>query len=157
MIKLILTMVMFLSSVSYAAGVTAATTVPAANDVGVGVMIGKPSGVTGKYWLTDVTALDVNLGQDLDYHYNVSADLLIHPNLSAVAKPYIGLGAELFVTDLHQYGTQSDFGLRAPLGIEILPKGYSVGFYGEVAPGFILTNDVHFFLQSTIGARFYFL
>ena len=42
-----------------------------AEDVGVGIQLGQPMGVTGKYWLSSTSAVDAAAG----YHFNSNFDM----------------------------------------------------------------------------------
>src|SRR5882762_173043 len=48
------------------------------DDLGVGVALGQPMGVTGKYWLTSSSALDGMMGYHFNHNFDAHADYLWH-------------------------------------------------------------------------------
>ena len=52
--------------------------VGAAEDVGFGVQLGQPMGVTGKYWLSSTTAVDGFMGYHFNSNFDIHADYLWH-------------------------------------------------------------------------------
>lgn len=138
-------------------------------EVGLGLMFGEPTGLTGKFWLDKHSAIDVDFTYSWNHSYNIIVDYLYHPTFHSIVKPYIGVGAEVFLFQNdyfidwrhHDYYYASDvhaaFGVRIPLGFEVIPKDLPMGFFGELAPGLIFGREITAFLQGAIGARFYFL
>ena len=92
-----------------------------AGDLGAGAMLGNPTGVTGKLWLSEAHALDAGLG--VSTHFTAYADYLWH-TWTVVPQPaqgklglYFGAGGQ--VRAFHD----SEFGVRAVAGVSYwLPR-----------------------------------
>ena len=75
----------------------------AANEYGLGLMLGNPTGLNGKYWMDDTTAIDGGLAFSFGSHTDLSlhSDYLLH-NKSAfffqddhALDLYYGLGGRI--------------------------------------------------------------
>lgn len=149
--------------------------------LGLGLMLGEPSGITGKYWLSRTNAVDLGMAYSFNNYFAIMSDYLFHfPNaFSPTAKgdlkgqfvPFIGFGAILFVnsaasnsfpqnSNQHFFtdsnGNSAALGLRVPLGVEFLARKAPLGVYVEVDPGVGIIPDTFGFVEAEIGARFYF-
>lgn len=141
---------------------------------GLGVVLGEPTGITGKYWIDRRTAIDTNFSYSFDDYFLLYADYLYHfpsafGHSSAFVSqlnPYVGLGAELMIQS-QDTGTKNrtyfrsdqgsaGFAIRIPLGIEWRPSGPPLGVFVEIAPGVGVVPATFGFVQGGIGARFYF-
>lgn len=145
-------------------------------DVGLGLILGEPTGLTAKFWLSGRDAIDVGLAYSFSNYFLIYSDFLFHfrgafGQSSQFAKgltPYLGIGGELFfVTDSesrlkgnHRYfKDDSDsvgIGLRIPLGLEWMTPTVPLGVFVELAPGVGIAPSTYGFLQGGVGARFYF-
>lgn len=140
-------------------------------DLGLGLMLGEPTGVDLKYWLESNRALHFGLAYSFDHYGQLTGDYLFEfPNVfrgreGAQFVPYVGIGAAFFFgagyTDdagrYHDYhGNSAGLGARVPLGIEFLPHGTPIGITAELAPGVALIPGTFGFIQGYVGARFYF-
>ena len=135
------------------------TTSALAGDVGVGVMVGEPTGLSLKVWSGDQTAFDVAAGWSLgsqDWIY-VHGDYLWHRyeldlDVRGALPYYFGVGGRVL---LHE-GDDSRIGVRVPLGLNYITQDRRFGFFIEVAPVIDLVPDTDFDLTGGLGARFYF-
>ncbi len=135
-------------------------------DEGIGLMLGNPSGLSGKMWIDENVALDAAFGVDRG-DTDIHASLLFHKfnwsNKSPIVPVsmqeadergelpvYFGFGPRLIFRD------DNEFGLRFPLGISYLPKTTPWEFFFEVAPVLRITQEVGFNGDFAIGARYYF-
>jgi hypothetical protein len=97
---------------------------------GLGLELGSPSGLNGKYFLSDSTALNFGIGWIYDRYYyhdrngvNLYLDHLWHPlslsNGPSVKIPlYIGVGGRLWNFNDYRDGADGTaIGVRVPLGI----------------------------------------
>jgi len=137
---------------------------------GLGLMLGAPSGLSGKYYLTGDTALDFGVGV---YHrfghrdgLHVHADFLWHP-VSLLATPafelplYFGLGGRIWDhgTYRNDYYDHTHIGLRAPLGIIFDFNRVPLDIFLELAMVVdVFVDDEHSYadLNGAIGVRYYF-
>lgn len=137
---------------------------------GLGVMLGEPTGLNAKYWMTRESALQFGLSYSFNNYFSLFGDYLYHfPAAFAATRggsqfvPYVGVGLEAFFlnADSHHgyyYGSNSSFdlGIRVPLGIEFIPRQTPLGIWVELAPGIGIVPGTFGFVQAVIGARFYF-
>jgi hypothetical protein len=155
-------------AVSVACGVFCASTLGAADishrhpgeagDLGVGVVLGSPTGLTMKYWLDQSNAFDASLAWKFghDDRLAMSADYLWHITLSDVySLPgklpfYAGAGLRVLA------GDDSEAGLRIPLGLAFLFHDAPIEIYGEIVPVVRFAPDIDSDLDGGVGFRYYF-
>jgi hypothetical protein len=133
---------------------------------GLGLIIGDPTGLTLKGFLTQDTAIDgavgigVLGGDDLHVH----ADFLWHFEVkrwdSAALLLYLGVGPELGLRGAPHPHPPDDhdhvfIGARGPFGLAVM---FNAPFdvFLEVAAGLWLIEDVRFHLDAAIGGRYWF-
>lgn len=136
--------------------------------IGVGVILGEPTGVSVKNWLDTRTAVDAAAawsfsGQD---SFQLHADYLIHPidlpkipEIKGQTTFYYGVGGRLKLqeNDDHNSDNNDDrLGLRLPIGLSLLLSAVPVEFFVELVPILDLVPDTEFELNAAIGARYYF-
>jgi hypothetical protein len=135
--------------------------------LGAGLIVGEPTGVTGKYYLADDRAVDLAVGGAvLGRGIQVHGDFLWHPWLldqqPSFALPlYLGLGARILN---HNAGGGDDedhvrIGLRAPVGILFDFTRVPLDVFGEVAGVLDYRTEgdaIGVDLNAGIGARYYF-
>jgi hypothetical protein len=144
--------------------------------LGLGIVLGDPTGFTGKYWTGPRTAFDGGLAFAFGDYFLVYGDYLYHfpgalGSTSAFTEaltPYVGFGALVaFSTGDHYYhenrrvifrdsDSSVGLGLRIPLGIEWKPPDVPLGVFVELVPGMSVTPNTSAFLEGGIGARYYF-
>ncbi|MBX7151498.1 hypothetical protein K1X84_07645 [bacterium] len=131
---------------------------------GLGVIIGEPTGLNGKYWLTQNTALDFSAawsfvdggrkGDDKDAVQLHSDYLIHHFNLIPVDKGrlplYYGIGARIVLSD------KTGFGARIPVGLDYHFQNAPVDIFFEIVPVLDLIPSTDFDLNGAIGVRFWF-
>jgi len=127
------------------------------NGFGIGIIIGEPTGLTAKYWITDKTAVDGGLAWSLinEGALHVHADFLIHSfNLIHVSKGqlplYLGLGARI------KLASDTRFGARIPLGINYHFGSAPLDVFFEVVPILDLIPATDFDINAAIGMRYFF-
>jgi hypothetical protein len=123
---------------------------------GLGLMLGAPSGLTGKYFLNSREALDFGFG-GMRYYRNRSgfhahADYLWHPLSLASAEPfeiplYFGIGARVFDFDDRFEDSNLAVGLRVPVGIALDFNNVPLDIFLE----FALVADVFVGYRDSIG------
>ncbi len=125
---------------------------------GLGIVLGEPTGLSGKYWLNDRTAIDGALAWSF-YHgssFHLHADYLIHSrNVFETQEPlllYYGVGARLKSGDI----INTQFGIRGVIGVEYLLRSAPIDLFLEVAPILDLTPATDLLFNAGIGARFFF-
>jgi hypothetical protein len=123
----------------------------------LGVLIGQPMAISGKYWLNRLVAIDAAVGWAFSHHgkLDVLGDILVHPYYIPISvgdfPTYIGAGATFRVGN-----GDSFLGVRFPIGAEFLLSGYPVSVFGEVVPVMEVLPDMGFRMEGGAGIRFAF-
>ncbi|RYZ73576.1 MAG: DUF3996 domain-containing protein [Proteobacteria bacterium] len=143
-------------------------------NLGLGVVLGDPSGITAKLWTDQIHAIDAGLAFSLDDYFLVYSDYLWHfPNAIKSSEhflnqlnPYIGVGGTLSFGHENHSGKNhgnSDFrdhsaylGVRIPLGIEWTPDGPPLGIFLEIVPQVTIIPGTHSSVGAGIGIRYFF-
>ncbi len=127
--------------------------------LGLGPMLGEPSGLAGKYWLSENNALDFGVGigflggnSGLSFH----TDYLYHINdlLKWKYKTtfYYGFGLRVRLPS----GSSAAIGVRGVSGILLLVKDLPIDVFFELAPSFRLLPTTGLDFDIAIGGRYYF-
>lgn len=125
---------------------------------GLGVVLGEPTGVSAKYWLTSGTALDFGLGYSFTSSnslFDFYADYVFHSsdmiNSTENFVVYYGPGARLKIRE-----SSSKLGVRGVIGILWLPGGTNFDLFVEVAPILDIIPATKFDFAGGIGGRYFF-
>ncbi len=151
---------------------TGGTPFSANKSFGFGLIIGEPTGLTAKYYLSESTALDFALGEydrfRADRDLGVHIDFLWHPVQIVAVDPfviplYIGLGGRLVGDDDDGRGDDDDLdlGIRAPLGVALDFNRVPLDVFFELAIVIDLVDgddndDDDVDLDAALGVRYYF-
>ena len=146
---------------------TASATAHAMDGLGVGVIVGEPTGLSLKYWLDDEHAIDGAAAWSFWDHdgFQLHADYLWHnfdlidpDSFSGKLPVYYGVGGRLKLEDDEgrRHDDHTVFGIRVPLGISYLFADAPFDLFAEVVPVLDLTPDVDLDINVAIGLRFYF-
>lgn len=128
-------------------------------EFGLGIIVGSPTGISAKYWVSGTNALDFGLGYSFakdNSNLNFHADYLWHDG-SLFNSPqklllHYGCGIRLkTVVD-----GRDSFGARGVAGISWFPTHTPFEFFIEVAPVFKLIPETTLDVDGGLGARFYF-
>ena len=123
-------------------------------DLGVGLFVGDPLGVTGKYFLDDSNALNLGMGVSEDFVMNF--DLVHHiwqfspqPKKGRLA-PYGAIGGRL------EWQDHTDFGIRFMPGLSYWPDMKRLfEIFVEVGPVLRLTHGRRTTVDGSVGLRWY--
>ncbi|MGM0569074.1 MAG: hypothetical protein ACQESB_07665 [Elusimicrobiota bacterium] len=124
---------------------------------GVGIIIGEPTGISGKLWTSDLTAVDGALSWSFREkgYVHIHTDYLYHRfDLFEVTEGrmpfYYGIGGRIIFKD------KSEAGIRVPFGVSYIMEGDHFGFFVEIVPilDLIPSTDIDF--SGGLGARYYF-
>lgn len=129
------------------------------NKFGIGVIIGEPTGITGKYMLNNKNAIDAGVGWKTggDNELHIYGDYLFHLyDVIEVPKGqlpiYFGGGARW----VSREDKDDKFGIRVPIGVEYLFEDLPLGAFIELVPVLNLTPDTDFDLEAGTGIRYFF-
>ena len=138
----------------------------AAPKIGLGFILGDPSGLTGKAFLGDNDAVDLGIGPSARDGFYFYGDYLRHFNnvfpVSGLAL-YFGAGAGLHNHDRDDNGRNDDdddeensLEARLPIGIEYTVRAVPLGIFLELVPALEVIPDFDFHLRGGLGVRYYF-
>ncbi|MFZ4738502.1 MAG: hypothetical protein ACOYM9_21275 [Bradymonadia bacterium] len=133
---------------------------------GLGIVLGDPSGLSGKLFVSRQHAIDAALAFSLvDDVLYVHADYLFHASSLSVRSlsghrflPYVGVGGFIGVRD-NDHGRDDDstgaMGVRVPLGIAWEPR-VPIDVFLEVVPTMRLIPETNGGLDAGLGIRYFF-
>lgn len=140
---------------------------------GLGLMLGAPTALAGKYYLGADTAVDFGLGVIQGFGrrdaLHLHGDFLWHPAVLATTEPfvlpiYFGIGARIadFDDDIDNDGDDDGdltVGARVPIGIMLDFNNVPLDVFLEFAPVFdVIGYDApDFDINVAVGVRYYFL
>ncbi|NQV13842.1 hypothetical protein HQ531_00180 [bacterium] len=124
---------------------------------GIGLALKDGVGLAAKYWLNQKAALAGVINQN-----GVQADYQLH-NYDKIRPEegrnpvYYGLGINLG-TQKADDDTEVSIGVRVPLGIlsYYQKDNYDLDFYLDLVPTLDVTPNTHFWVDGSIGFRYYF-
>ncbi len=145
---------------------------------GLGIIIGDPTGITGKYWISGRSAIDGAIawsmqGENLHLH----GDYLLHKfDLIKVQKGslplYYGIGARFKLGDHDSHDDHNShhphddhdsrhhhddlFGIRIPVGLDYLFGSDPLDIFLELVPILDLVPDTEVNFNAAIGFRYFF-
>lgn len=126
---------------------------------GIGVILGEPTGLSGKYWLSEDRAVDAALAYsflDDNKSFAFHADYLYHLNgiIDRHYKMplYYGFGVRFRLRE----NKDNSFGVRGVIGLIIYLREAPVDIFFEIAPVFRLLPDTSIDFDIAIGARYFF-
>ena len=136
---------------------------------GIGLIVGEPTGLTAKKWLSDTTAIDAAAAWSFDdfNSFQFHADYLWHnfdliktEDLPGRIPVYYGVGARIKLkggNDGQGKGNEdARVGVRVPVGVSYLFHDVPVDLFAEVVPVLDIVPETKFGIGIGIGARYYF-
>lgn len=153
----VLGLVLFISSIGFAAAPASAAEV-GGGTWELGVVLGEPTGLSAKYWMSQANALD--FGAAWSFHgsgqFHFHCDYLFHNyDLFTVDQGsfpvYFGIGGRVRF-DEHD----SRIGLRLVLGAEYITAPYPMSIFFEIAPIVDFAPETEASINGGIGLRFVF-
>ncbi|HPA73771.1 MAG TPA: hypothetical protein PKY31_15985 [Spirochaetota bacterium] len=136
----------------------------AANRFGAGIVLGDPSGLTGKLFISGSDAVDFGLGASAHDGFYLYADYLRHfAGVFPVGELALYLGAgggfrnhDHDESDRHDHDDENSLEVRVPIGVEYTVRQVPLGIFLELVPALELVPDVDFHLRGGLGARYFF-
>ena len=125
--------------------------------IGLGLIIGEPTGISFKYWTGSTTAFDAALAWSFidEGAFHIHGDYIFH-NMRLISVPvgtlpfYYGIGARI------KTANDTKLGVRVPLGLAYLFSNAPVDIFIEVVPILDLMPKTDFSINAAIGARYFF-
>ncbi len=125
--------------------------------VGLGLIVGEPTGISFKYWTGGTTAFDAALAWSFtdEGAFHIHGDYIFH-NMRLITIPegllpfYYGIGARI------KTGNDIKLGIRVPLGLAYLFQSAPIDIFLEIVPILDLTPETDFAINAALGARYYF-
>lgn len=125
--------------------------------IGLGIIVGEPTGISFKYWTSSTTAFDAALAWSFidEGAFHIHADYLLH-SFYLITVPegklpfYYGIGGRLKTSG------DTRFGVRVPVGLDYLFQTTPIDIFLEVVPILDLTPKTDFKINAALGARYFF-
>jgi hypothetical protein len=138
--------------------------------IGLGVILGEPTGVSFKAWIDNRTAIDAAAAWSFSENdsFQFHTDYLIHPfdmpkppEVRGAVSFYFGIGGRVKLKDSdsgRNSRNENDdlLGIRFPVGFSHLMAEAPIEFFAELVPVLDVVPDTDADLNAAIGARYYF-
>ncbi len=132
--------------------------------LGAGFILGDPTGITGKYYVSSADALDFGLGASYGDGFYLYCDYLRHfPGVFPVRELalYLGGGGGFHHHDSdsdrnHHKDEYNSLECRVPLGVEYTLDKAPLGIFAEIVPALQVIPDIESDIRGGIGIRYYF-
>lgn len=134
----------------------------AGGDFGLGLIIGDPTGVSGKHILSDEFAVDWALGlafiagHDIRAHADFLWQLDIKRWESATLGLHVGVGPKIGLRTKKNNDDDFLFGARGPFGLSLRFLKVPLDVFVEVAAGLWIVQKVDLHIDGAIGGRYWF-
>jgi hypothetical protein len=124
---------------------------------GLGIIVGEPTGVSAKLWITERTAVDMAAAWSFsdEEAFHLHADYLFH-NFDLITVEQGRLPVHFGIGGRLKFEDESRLGVRIPIGLTYIFDGAPVDIFFEVVPILDLAPDTDFSANGAIGARFFF-
>ncbi len=132
---------------------------PGLGRFGIGVILGEPTGLSAKVWLSQKTAVDMGLAYSFDQpaDFHLHGDFLFHnfdllPVDNGQLPVYFGVGARV------KFERRADTrcGVRFPVGLAYMFANTPVDVFVEVAPIMDFTPKTKLAFNGGVGVRYFF-
>lgn len=128
--------------------------------LGIGVVLGAPTGFSVKYWQSQRVAYQGSIGGAYKGGLMIGADYLVHEK--ALRNPNLPFyyGGGVFIGDAGFGGPDYSrgsfaFGVRGAFGLDYLVPGHPFDISIELGPALLLTPMVGMGVELSIAFRFY--
>ena len=134
------------------------TSIAQSSGLGLGLILGEPTGISMKYWTGRTTAIDGAVAWSIGKYSgtHLHGDYLWHIfNLINIRRGklpfYYGVGARLGLG-----GKENRVGIRGVAGLAYLLADLPLDVFLEIAPVFDLSPKTDLDLNAAIGIRYFF-
>lgn len=130
----------------------------------LGVVLGAPTGLSGKIGLGGNKSIDgvlaYSLASDLslEFHtdYLIENAYAVHINAPSPLMLYFGIGARFAIIDKGRHDGDVAMGPRAPIGLNYKMVNPNLEFFGELALCLDVIPDTNTDLEGGLGLRYRF-
>lgn len=126
---------------------------------GAGIILGEPTGLDAKYWLSSDTAIQgaIAWSTSSNSSLHLTFDYIYHKweliDVSAGSMPlYFGVGGRIKFRD----DADDNIGIRVPIGLSYMFANDPFDIFVEVVPIMDLSPDTDFTLNAALGGRWFF-
>jgi hypothetical protein len=125
-------------------------------NLGIGAMLGEPTGISAKLWNGDKSAFGFGAAWSFGRYdaIHLHADYLQHSWIDGVEKGnlafYYGIGGRIVLAD------DPGIGIRVPLGLNYIIEDAPIDIFVEVVPILDLAPSTDFDGNGALGLRYYF-
>lgn len=142
----------------FAAVVCSAVSSACAGSFGLGIILGEPTGVSFKQWITRANAVDAAAAWSFDSPgaFHVHMDYLYHRGVDVESDAggfmfYFGIGGRFKAEE-----NETRLGVRVPLGLDYVFDDAPLDLFFEVAPIMDLAPETEFRVNGGFGIRYFF-
>jgi hypothetical protein len=133
---------------------------PEPGDIGVGIVLGEPTGVTGKMWIDNDIAIDTAMAWSFEKkgYFHFHTDYLFHDPFKRLEVDkgkfllYYGPGLRMKFSDVDK----TRIALRAVGGLDYIFDGRPLDAFFEIAALIDVIPETEADLNVGIGIRYYF-
>jgi hypothetical protein len=131
---------------------------------GLGLIIGEPTGVSLKHWVSPMNAIDAGLAWSFldNGNFHIHADYLYHMNVlnsllhTNNASLYVGIGGRLKLKNSDKGETDNRLGARVPVGAVFYFPEPKLDVFLEIVPILDLTPKTDISFNAALGVRYFF-
>lgn len=126
-------------------------------NLGIGAMLGEPTGISMKIWKSSRNAFDVGVAWSFGDNdaLHLHGDYLLHNWFSDIDQGalafYYGIGGRLALSD-----PDAELGIRIPFGLNYIIPDSQIDVFIEAVPILNLAPDTDFDGNGAVGIRYYF-
>jgi hypothetical protein len=129
------------------------------NRFGLGIILGEPTGIGGKLFMTKRNAIDGAVAWSItgDNEFHIHGDYLFH-NYNLFVNDKMALPMHFGIGGRIKYRENEDdlVGIRFPVGLNYLFDDSPFDIFFEIVPIMDLAPDTDFDMNAAVGGRFYF-
>ncbi|MGC8858036.1 MAG: BAPKO_0422 family outer member beta-barrel protein [Ignavibacteria bacterium] len=134
------------------------STIKPQSKFGLGIIVGEPTGISGKLYLSNTSSIDGAIGWSY-YKYgslHIHADYLSNiANLTNEVPFYLGIGGRIKIRNKEKQ-EDTKLAIRVPVGIVFEPSSVPIDVFVEVVPMLDLVPSSEFNFNAAVGIRYYF-